>query len=394
MFGLKKHGPDGRYAIVIDIGSATVGVAITASDVVTRENPIIYTHREVAVLRSEVNEESPTRYIEEAFLRALMDLEQNGMASLRTYDARAEIDSIYVSVAAPWSYTITQQAEYVSETPFTITESLLESLTESAQNESIKSAQTIDFLRERGLEIVTSKTLHMTANGYTIANPIGLEAGKLYISHSSGIVSSHLVDTVRQQLHEIYPDIKPEVTTFMLSMYLVVRDLFPNMGEACLIDVTGEATEIGLIRNGELRKVTHTLVGHRTIVRAFEYKLKIPSTQAATLITDTQLPLNDKQKIVFDSICEEYVEELALAFRSLGDILTIPKSIYMHTDERTEQFFSGLIKRAAERATKGSHLVYPLTSAILPGSETNDTALKLSAHLFHKSTLYKTTAEL
>jgi cell division ATPase FtsA len=394
MFGLSKHGPDGRYAIIFDVGSATVGVAITASDIVTKENPIVYTHREVAVLRSEVNEDSPTRYIEEAFMRALMVLEQEGIAAMRRYDKHATIDSIVVSVAAPWAYTITQQAEYIHEVPFTITETLIESLVATAEAESVKNAKTIDFLSERGLEVVTSKTLHMTANGYTVNDPIGLEASKLYISHSSGIVSSHLVETIITQLAEVYPDIVPEINTFMLAMYMIVRDQFPNIGEACMVDVTGEATEIGLIRNGELRKVTHTLVGHRTVVRALETKLKLPNAQAATLITDTQLPLNDKQRMVFDSICEEYIDELAIAFRSLGDTLSIPKSIYLHTDERTEPFFGSLIKRAAERATKGNHLVFPLTSNLLPGADVSDSALKLSSYLFHKSVLYKTTREL
>ena len=33
MFGLKKHGPDGRYGAIIDIGSGSVGVGISSVSV-------------------------------------------------------------------------------------------------------------------------------------------------------------------------------------------------------------------------------------------------------------------------------------------------------------------------------------------------------------------------
>lgn len=383
MFGIGRHGPDGKYAIVLDIGSASAAGAIVASDTITDVNPVIFSHREWAVIK-DADAENPTRFIEEAILRIFLVLNSQGLTALRSYDKHANISYIQVAISAPWAHTVTQQAEYEGEEPFTITNKLVESLVETAKTETMNSDDTTAFLKKQGLEVITDQTLHMTANGYTIKHPEGLEAKKLYISHSSGLASSSIIEAVKEHTEKTFSGARISLNTFILAYYTGIRDLFPNMTDACLVDITGEATEIGVVRNTELTRVSHSLIGIQTLSRMLADSLKMPEGTARSLLFSGGLDLNEKQKIVAESVFDEYKEEIANLFKSLGDNLSVPKNIYLHTDRVTEEFFRPMIKRAAERATGGTHTVIPVTASLFEQKNVNDTAILFSSYLFHK----------
>ncbi len=383
MFGLGRHGPDGKYAIVLDIGSASAGAAIVASDAITDENPIIFSHREWAVIK-DADTDNPTRFIEEAILRAFLVLDSKGLKELKEYDKRARISHIQVALSAPWAHTVTQQAEYEDEEPFTITTKLVESLIETSKTESIENTDTTAFLKKQGLETITDQTLHITANGYTIKEPIGMTANKIYVSHSTGLASTRILNSIKEHKEKTFPGAKLTLNTFMLAFYTGVRDLYPDMNEACLVDITGEATEIGVVRNTELTRVSHSLIGIQTLSRMLADALDIPEGTARSLLLSGGLDLNERQTIVAESVFEEYREEIANLFTSLGDVLTVPKNVYLHTDRVTEEFFRPIIKRAAERATGGTHTILPVTANLFEQKNVNDTAILFSSYLFHK----------
>ncbi len=382
MFGLGKHGPDGKYAIILDIGSASVAASIVASDIVTKTNPVLYTHREWAVIK-DASTENPTRFIEEALLRLFLVLGSTGGAALKKYDPSAHISYIQVSISAPWAHTITQQTEYENKEIFKITDKLVSNLVADAQKQSMDNLKTTEFLKREGLEIITNQILHMTANGYTIKDPRNLETHKLYISHSSGIASSKIVAAIKKHAEEVFPEATLLLNTFLLTYYTAIRDIFPETSEMTLIDITGEATEVGIVRNEELTKVAHSLIGSQTIIRILSAKLKMPVGSVKTLLQDNPPQLTDAQQIVAESVFEEYTEEIANLLKSMGDLLTVPSIIYLHTDRYTETFFKKYITKASHRATGGEHTVIPITKKVFPETETEDTAILLSSFVFH-----------
>lgn len=383
MFGLGKHGPDGKYAIILDIGSASVGAAIVASDAVTDENPFIYSCREFALLR-DANTDNPTHAIEEALMQVFLHLSGEGLKFLSGYDSKAVISHIQTTICAPWAHTISQQAEYTDDKPFRVTNAVIESLVLNAQKAADKSLERASELKDQGLEVITNKTLHITANGYTVADPRGLETEKLYISHAIGIAPTNIMDAVAELRDKIFPSAQLDSYTFMLVFYSALRDMFPNSTEACLIDITGEATEIGVVRNHELTRVKHTTFGHQTIARILNDKLNLPEGMADTIMCGNATELTSKQQIVLDSVVQEYIDELVVMIQSLGTTLTIPKPLFIHCDKRHEEFFIKHVRKAAEAATHITHMTTPITSRLYTKSQSQDTALYLSGYFFHK----------
>lgn len=384
MFGLGKHGPHGAYAIVLDIGSASVGAAIVASDSVTDENPVIFSHRQWAVIK-DIDKDQPTRFIEQALLQAFLVLDSKGTIALKQYDTHAKIDTIFVTISAPWAHTITQQAEYEEDDEFEISHELLRSLIHSAKQSSIESDKTKQFLTENNLQVVTNQTLHFTANGYTVHDPAGLTAHRIYLSHTSGIAPVRLIESLREHQRRLFPRTHISYNTFMLAGYTLLQDRHAGVSDACIIDVTSEATEIGVIRNQELIRSSHVMQGTQTLIRILSSKLSVPEGEIRSYLTDSAIQLPAKQQQAVENACTEYATSIAALFTKLGDELSVPRRLYLHSDANFEPFLAKYIGKAYEQATKGEASIFFLSKSLFPQASEHDTAILASSYLFHKN---------
>ena len=168
--------------------------------------------------------------------------------------------------------------------------------------------------------------------------------------------------------------------------------MHPNTSELCLIDVTGEATEIGIVREDVLRHTTFVPVGTFSIARDLAKASGVPKQEAFTYMKDNPYEISERlpkraQEKVFLAL-EDYNEQVTNMFLLTGDKLKIPKTIFLHTDEKTEPFFVEQLESAAFSATGKNHTVHPITSKVLGLEAKNDTALLLSMNFIAKKENY------
>lgn len=174
----------------------------------------------------------------------------------------------------------------------------------------------------------------------------------------------------------------------MLVFYCVLRELAPDTSEVCLVDVSYEATEIGIVRDGILKYVTHAPLGIYSLSRDIASLCELPKEEALSYIRGNSALedcLSTPKKAELKEIIRAFEDKMTELFNRTGDTLSIPKPLFVHTDRNAEKFFSKIIKNAAKRATKGEHGIHLVTSKLLGESTLEDTALLLSAHFFHKN---------
>jgi len=100
--------------------------------------------------------------------------------------------------------------------------------------------------------------------------------------------------------------------------------------------------------------------------------------------TNVKLILSPAREEEFNKVLKTYATNIAELFKKTGDSLSIPKTIFMHTDADNEAFFSGRLVEAANLATGSQHNVHPITSSIFEKGSDSDSAILLSAYVFHK----------
>lgn len=387
MLGLGKHGPDGKYGAIVDVGSGSVGIAIVASDPTQQYPEVVWSHRERMVLRESASLDDSAKHITTALLNAMLTLGSEGLRALREHEKGASIDVIQVAISAPWSYTITKTVSYNQKKPFVITKKLVRELIETAQNQALEVIDESDIIKKLGLEVITRATIRLTANDYPTDAVFGQQARNLSISHVSAISQKRLLDALREGKDKVLPKTELERYSFMLIFYCVIRQLAADTTEVCLIDVTNEATEIGIVRDGILKYVTHAPYGTYSIARDISNLCGVPKEEALAFIRGNSAledTLSAEKQAELEALMQTYEEHITNLFKRTGDTLSIPRPLFIHTDARTEPFYKERIKNAAAQATKSEHGLHLVTSKLLNGNEDSDTALLLSANFFHK----------
>lgn len=379
--------------LVVDIGSGSVGLAITVSKAGEEKPEMLWTHREYSLIKDIETTAWSLREINTAIINAFLKLGSDGLKRLRETDGAPPLSSMVVTVAAPWAYTVSKTIHYTEPRHFAVTESLIEELADTAHKKAMEDILKESLLKESGLTTLESETIGVIANDYVLETYEDVKTNDLTIVELLGVCHERILSTLEEAQNKVIPRTARFTHSFMMSFYATLRRAYPDTYECCLIDLTSEATEIGIVRDNLLRHATHMPYGSYTLAREIAEMAKIPKEEAyAYLRGGGAMILNkltDARRAELSVIVDAFEEKLAKLFRQTGDTLAIPKTLYLHTDADVEAFFTESLTRAAHRATGMQHVVHPITKELFngkPGS-TSDTAILLSALRIHHERL-------
>lgn len=381
---------DVRCGAIVDIGSGSVGLAIVVSNTDIQKLEIVWSHREYILTKEKDDMQVLLKEISTALINALLELGNAGIKALYEHNPELSIKHIQTTISAPWSYTVTKRILYEDESEFTVTKELIAQLIESAKSQTQATIVGGKAMEDLGLQIITDATLGVELNQYAVVDPQDKRCTSIQLSYLQALAEIKILATIDELHKKILPKAELEHNSFMYVFYQVLRYLHPNTSEICLIDVTDEATEIGIVREGILQHTAHTKYGMYSIARSIAQTCGIPKEEALGLLKTEggkeSYPQEMQNKIqqVFDS----YTENISKLFLETGDALSIPRTLFLHTSVNTEEFFSQHIKLASEKVTNDTHTIHLCTSELFKNIDLSDTALILSADFFHNKELY------
>ncbi|MBP6881823.1 MAG: hypothetical protein KBB78_03075 [Candidatus Pacebacteria bacterium] len=392
-------GSTERIGAIVDIGSASVLVSIVSS-IDGRPYPhIIWSHREHAPLRNIDSLDQSAKAVMTAMMNGLIKLDSDGRRALHEYNKGSKIAVLQCTIAAPWSYTVTKTINYTQEEPYQITDNLIEELLRTAVQKIRQELGSSESANELGLTVITRATMDMLANGYRVRIPNGEQTNELTISHASVVAQQYLVSQIKELQQKMFGEADSNLTSYMLAFYCVAHDLYPDTYDTCLVHVTYEATEIGIVRDGTLRYSTHTPFGAFSLAREISNITSAPLYEAFQYLhTDNPYEflekLPDSQRNEVELVFEAYTARIAELFKETGDDLSIPKKIFLHADFKSENFFRDIIDKAARRNLKSDPMIKMVTPNLFESithgkhaqkpDELEDTAMLVSAQFFHK----------
>ena len=393
-----------RYGALIDIGSGSVLTSIVASDPTKTHPDIIWSKREYTPLRKIRAVSDNAKSVMTSLMNALMSLDGEGRTTLSEKCGPKKISSVQVTVAAPWSYTATKTITYQNEEEFDVTDTLVTELLRTAQKKVEEEMLENEKVHELGLSIVARTTIQVIANGYPIQVTGTQKAKSIKVIEASAVVQEYLIDAVTEAQEKIFSGSTLTQYSFMLPYYATLSNLIQPTADFCLVDITYESTEIGIVRDGILTYCTHTPYGSFSIAREIAEALSIPLEEAYGYLTCDDMTCfvtqsSTAQQDEINKILKAYHQRISELFKETGDTLSIPKKIYLHGNLETEPFFNDHILKAASMTTKMPHAAYNVSVELLGRHYTpeevtafkalgSDTALLISAQFFHTQALH------
>lgn len=389
-----------RFGVIIDVGSGSVLTAIIASKKEAIQPTIVWSRREHAPLRNIDSIEQSAKAVMTALMNSLLMLDGEGRTALTTYKKGAKITEVQTCISAPWSYTVTKTINYTQDEPFEITENLVDELVRTATQKTTAELSENNSIDHLGLTVITRITMDLLANGYHVDNDITGVAQELSLTHASVVTQQYLVDMIDDLKDKLFPTAYSYKLSYILALYCVAQELFPKTHDVCLIDITYEASEIGIVREGSLRYSTHSPFGAFSLAREIATITSVPLYEAFQYLHTEKpysfmetLPKNQLAEV--EKVFEAYINKMADLFKETGDDLSIPKKIFLHADLNSELLFMDLIEKAAKRSTKSNPIIKVITPEIFKKLQlsvdlngnfkpSTDTAMLVSAMFFHK----------
>lgn len=382
--------------ILIDIGSASVLVAIVTSDPQAKSPEIIWSHREFVQLREVVSSEEGGNNILTVLMSAVMQLNSSGIGVLQKESPHAGMPSfIQITISAPWSYTVTKTISYSAEAPFTIDSLMIKELLTSAETSIALEMKENEAASDLGLAVISNETTEVLANGYAVSELNGQKATSVVISRTSSITEQYLLTALTELQSKTFPRAAQTARSFMTAYYKVIAAMYPEWQEYCLVDITFEATEIGVVREGVLRYCTHTPTGVYGLARELSRTTGVPLEESVGKILHQELTeaATDPGKATAAPVHSAYEQLVADLFRETGDTLSLPKTILLHSTLPNEDYFTQRITTAAQLVTSGNHRVVSISRDILKMfypekahsqiHTRHDTSVLVSAQHFH-----------
>lgn len=387
MFGKKRANDGPVYGALIDIGSGTVGIGIVVSHAENALPELIYTHRiMMRVTEHAGNQDENLRKVREALLSAALILSQDGRNALAMLDPDAQISKLYVTCSSPWSYTIARNAHFSQDEQFRVTEAIINDLVKSAEDEIISHLKEHSLVTQEGFEVVEQATVDITVNEYPVVNPFNLKGKTLSLSHVIGLIPKEILKSIHEVEHKLFPNTEVRAHTYMLVMYCVLRDIFPRTRSLAIIDITGEATEFGIVENNLLIENSFTPHGSSTFLRDVMNQTGKPVTDIMTSLHT----LGEESALLPDTFSSQvvtYQQHMVEALTRILERRTLPTQIIITAHPPFEKLFSQILHTAFTQVLGKEpeilHIDPKIVNEISHGAD-NDVYLALSARFFHK----------
>ena len=389
MFGMGHKETDTTYGAIIDVGSASVGVGIVESNHTLKLPKILYVHREEMRMSEKSDTlEDALRNMRETLFSVCLRLGNDGIRTLMAHNADARIGRVLVTCSSPWSHTISRNIEYANDKPFKITESFIDELVNSAEHEAAAVLSESEIVTTLGLTIVERATINIAANGYHVTNPFDATVNNVSLSHVIGLIPESILEAIHEVQEKILTDTKLSAHTYILVMYCVLRDLYPKLSSLCIVDVTGESTEIGIVEDGVLIKTAHSPSGSNSMLREIMKKTKKSKEDIISqLRTLDENSADESARANIDTLLKTFDNELQKTLSKVFETNRIPYKIITSSQPDLQDLFAHRIPVIAHRVTGEKYSSLELQPKLLDeiAQEVNkDVFITMASRFFHK----------
>ena len=308
--------------VLIDIGSASVGGAYLC----VRENqpPLLcYTARIPVSIREKET-------VTEAMLRALdtlcKQLITEGAPALYREAGDAHIEMVLATVAAPWQETIVRTVTLEERYKFVFTRHLME--------RAVRANAPIT-----GRTITDTSIISTKLNGYETDNPWNKHTDRADLTVLTSTIDTDVVASITKTLRASFHSHHLEIAAFAPIAYSVVANLYPLQKDFVVIDVSGTATDVLLVRHGVIASVRSLSLGVAHLSPPEPRSMDTLSTRMTKHATDARELAEGRWLLELRRVLAESATENPL-----------PSTIFLLADEDSRTYLKELIDTSTLRS--------------------------------------------
>jgi len=349
---LNNSSKKDKIIVVFDIGSGSVGGAIVKIPA-QATNPLGSSDRDKylpSIIKSARVDIKLCKNVEidkllEEMLKSLKVVADN------IHGSKADNPSqIFCVLSSPWYISENRLVKTEHDKPFIFTQRLADDLL----SEEISSFTTL-YQHTYGStdsipEIIENHITTVSANGYPCALPIGVSTNSIEMNMIISVVPKLFLDKIRKVISNTWSHKSVYFSSFALSSYMAVKDLYINSDSYILLDISGEITDVSIISKGVFKTSLSFPFGKNKLFNHITNALKIELRDVKELFNlymKNTLLEKDKEKVIqaFNAAEKSWSTSFKECVGSLRYTFILPETVFLTADEDIKLWFKDVISR-------------------------------------------------
>lgn len=275
----RKRRSRSAHGIVIDVRPSSIGVAVVASTL-GEDMPTIVAHTRIATPFFKGKQTANFQpLVKETFHQLEKLMQEYVHTATEELGEVHRVSEVIASVTAPWSRVTSRTVVYKKDSPFRVTESLLFDLVKQAEEDIDTSIQETEIAQTCGFNVGSRSVLQEFVNDYPVRNSLGKQGYSLKLTHATNLIATPLSRLLHLFIEDTVPNVPHCTYAYLYILFSIVQRTLPDLQSFAVINITDEETEIGIVKNGTIRYMTHLAYGAESFVR--------------TLVSDDTTPRDD-----------------------------------------------------------------------------------------------------
>jgi len=343
----KKEHP----SLIIDIGNATVGGALVKF-IKNQKPQILYSYRESIVHKIKDDNSKLKADTLKTLENVLKIILRDGVVGLINKKKVLKISSLHYVLSSPWILSKIQNLHKKDEKPFKVTESLVKDMVQK-EEAGFRNLYDKDSTKDKfdfDIQLVEKSLFEIKLNGYSTHKPFGKMATTLDVPLFLSVTSEKFLEEINTVVEKVFHIHTPVVHSSTLLSYSVLRDVLEKDKDFMLVDISGEMTDISVVKQGILVESTSFGIGTNTIVRKVSKELatvpEIAESQIKIYIDGmSEESISQSIKNVLDKVKKEWQDEFSKSLKNLDSKHLLPQAMYLAVYGGMHSFFKNFIEQ-------------------------------------------------
>lgn len=271
LFELLRRGRRAPLTLVVSLDGSRAGAALLDR---SGKKPTVRFSSEIELAEG-VTPAAPALLaaLLEKLALALAAAKDQGLRVGAENGAPSAVTEAVAFIGAPWCDTAIKKLCLAKETPMTLTQKTLDRVFERN-----------DFALKLNGELDEKVLARAAANGYPVANPVGLRARLFELTVFLAAIEPAVRGGVQNAIATAFPGVKTSFASQSRALFDVARGIFPHEGRTLVLDIGGELTEAVRIDGDDLGAVGSTPTGTLSAVRDVAARCDLQMASAASAL--------------------------------------------------------------------------------------------------------------
>ena len=347
-FSLLKRNKE-SYSLVLNISSGSISGGIIKFTNEPGEN-IIYYSKEQIPFQQDLSINRHYKLMFSSLGNLIKRIRTDGLKKIPSKNGKEiQLDKVYYIFSSPWSTSQTKIIRLNEKKSFKVTTDYI-----NKKIDELEKQFQIDVSKVG--KIIEKKVIQVIINGYPVTDYENKLATNLEIAVFFTIVPEDVLQSIETELSKVFNIKNSWCHSSALSIFSLIRNLFPQNEDFIYIEVSEEITDVSVIKDNVITSNVSIPMGRNNYIRELSGALKVTPEIVDSMISIKNNKSHDelanlKLSVTMDAVAQNWLTKIFDLLEGFKEKIYVPENLYLITSPDLASFLQDKLKKRDFKVT-------------------------------------------